>query len=151
MRPATRAEVQPHQARDVVAFGQEVGRVLSDGRIVGRAEPYAKVFPSSRAVKRVVGVTAWAILEDIALDARLDVEGRLVAVTNVRRIAANLALSKNTVSRHLARLRERGFVLHEEVRDGGSGRYETARYVLDPAACLERFTHTPSRDRDRSR
>jgi hypothetical protein len=35
------------QARDVMAFGQEVGRVLSDGRIVGRAELFAKVFPSS--------------------------------------------------------------------------------------------------------
>ena len=35
------------QARDVVAFGREVGRVLSDGRIVGRAEPFAKVFAST--------------------------------------------------------------------------------------------------------
>ncbi len=43
------------QARDIVAFGQEYGRILSDGRIVGRAEPFAKVFPSSRAVKRAVG------------------------------------------------------------------------------------------------
>jgi hypothetical protein len=40
------------EARDVIAFGQETGRVLSDGRIVGRAEPFAKVFPSSRVVKR---------------------------------------------------------------------------------------------------
>jgi hypothetical protein len=50
------------QASDVVAVRQEVGRVLSDGRIVGRAEPYAKVFPSSRAVKRAVGLMAWAVL-----------------------------------------------------------------------------------------
>ena len=133
------------QARDVVAFGQEVGRVLSDGRIVGRAEPFAKVFPSSRSVKRAVGVTAWAILEDIALDAALDAEGRLVAGTNVRRIADNLGLSKNTVTKHLGKLREHGFVLHEEQRDDGTGRYETSRYVLDPSACLERFTHTPKR------
>ncbi len=27
----------------MLAFGQEVGRVLSDGRVVGRAEPFAKV------------------------------------------------------------------------------------------------------------
>jgi DNA-binding transcriptional ArsR family regulator len=126
-----------------MAFGQEVGRVLSDGRIVGRAEPFAKVFPSSRAVKRAVGLAAWAILEDIALDARLDDDGRLVAETNVRRIADNLGIGKNAVSRHLARLREYGFVIHEELRDPGSGRYEVSRYVLDPSACIERFTTTP--------
>lgn len=144
MRPESSSEPAPQEARDVVAFGQEVGRALSDGRIVGRAEPFAKVFPSSRPVKRAVGVTAWVILEDIALDASLDVEGRLVAETSVRRIAANLGLSKNTVSRHLARLREHGFVLHEEVREPTAGRFETARYVLDPSAALERFTVTPS-------
>jgi DNA-binding transcriptional ArsR family regulator len=144
-QPGTSEPPENLQARDVVAFGQEIGRVLSDGRIVGRAEPFAKVFPSSRAVKRAVGVTAWAILEDIALDATLDVEGRLVAETNVRRIADNLGVSKNTVTKHLGRLREHGFVLHEEQRDDGTGRYETSRYVLDPSACLERFTHTPKR------
>ena len=134
-------------ASDALSFGQEFGRVLSDGRIVGRAEPYAKVFPSSRAVKRAVGAAAWSILEDIALDASLDAEGRLVAETNVRRIAANLALSKNTVTKHLAKLRDFGFVLHEEIRADRSGRWGTARYVLDPSACLERFTVTPAADR----
>jgi DNA-binding transcriptional ArsR family regulator len=133
-------------ARDVVAFGHEVGRALSDGRIVGRAEPFAKVFPSSREVKRAVGLVAWAILEDIALDARLDDAGRLVSVTNVRRIAANLGVNKDTVAKHLARLRDHGFVLQEEGRrDDGTGRWEVCRYVLDPSACLERFTHTPTR------
>jgi hypothetical protein len=80
----------PREAGHVIAFGQEAGCVLSDGRIVGRAEPSAKVFPSSRAVKRAVGLMAWAVLEDIALDARIDDRGRLVAETTVRRIAANL-------------------------------------------------------------
>lgn len=131
------------QARDVMAFGQEVGRVLSDGRIVGRAEPFAKVFASSRVVKRAVGLAAWGVLEDIALDARLDDAGRLVAETNVRRIAANLALNKDTVSKHLRTLREYGFVLQEEERSDRSGRYGVCRYVLDPSACVERFTVTP--------
>src|SRR5688572_14094326 len=101
MPPATPtgATEGARQASDVMSFGQEVGRVLSDGKIIGRAEPYAKVFASSRAVKRAVGVIAWAVLEDIALDARLDDQGRLVAETNVRRIAGNLGLGKNAVSR----------------------------------------------------
>jgi len=131
------------QARDVVAFGREVGRVLSDGRIVGRAEPFAKVFASSRQVKRAVGATAWVILEEIALDATIDDRGRLVADTSVRQIAANLGLNKTTVTRHVARLRDHGFVVHEETRDEASGRWHASRYVLDPSACVERFTHTP--------
>jgi hypothetical protein len=135
----------PREAGDVIAFGQESGRVLSDGRIVGRAEPFAKVFPSSRAVKRVVGLMAWAVLEDIALDARIDDRGRLVAETTVRRIAANLGLNKDTVTKHLGRLREHGFVFQEESREVTSGRWEPCRYVLDPSACIERFTVTPER------
>ena len=87
---------------------------------------------------------AWAILEDITLDAHLDVEGRLVADTNVIRIAANLGVSKNTVATHLTRLRDAGFVLHEEGHHDPTSRYTTSRYVLDPSACVERFTHTPS-------
>lgn len=71
------------------------------------------------------------MLEDIALDGTLDEHGRLVAETNVRRIADNLDLNKDTVTRHLRRLREYGFVLQEEERSAGSGRYESCRYVLD--------------------
>ncbi len=138
-----RRKPEARQATDVMAFGQEIGRVLSDGRIVGRAEPFAKVFPSSRGVKRAVGLLAWGVLEDIALDARLDDRGRLVAETNVRRIAANLGLSKTTVQKHLTVLREFSFVLHEESREADSGRYEQVRYVIDPSACIERFTTAP--------
>ena len=134
----------PWQARDVMAFGRDFGRALSDGNVVGRSEPFAKVFPSSRLVKRAVGLLAWGVLEDIALDAEIDERGRLVSRTNVRRIADNLALSKTTVNRHLAKLREYGFVLHEEHRDEISGRYDRSQYVIDPTACIERFTTTPT-------
>jgi len=138
-----RREPQARQARDVMAFGQEIGRALSDGRIVGRAEPFAKAFPSSRAVKRAVGLMAWGVLETSPSTRNLDCRGRLVAETSVRQIAAHLGLGKNTVNRHLTTLRKYGFVLHEERRDDGSGRYEQSRYVLDPSACIERFTTSP--------
>jgi hypothetical protein len=39
------------------------------GRIVGRVTPFARVFPSSREVERLVGLVAWAILEGFARDA----------------------------------------------------------------------------------
>ena len=57
-------------------------------------------------------------------------QGRLVAETNVRRTADNLGLTKDTVTKYLRRLREYGFVLQEETRDDGSGRYETPRSEL---------------------
>lgn len=43
-------------------------------------------------MKKVVGPAGWVVPEDIALEARLDDDGRLVAETNVRQIAANLGL-----------------------------------------------------------
>ena len=121
---------EAREARDVMAFGQEIGRVLSDGRLVGRAEPFAKVFPSSRVVKKAVGLAAWGVLEDIALDATLDGQGRLVAETNVRRIAENLGLNKDTVTKHLSRLAEHGFVFQEESREVDTGRWEQCLMVL---------------------
>lgn len=132
-------------ASDALVFGQETGRVTADGRIVGRAEPFIKVFEGSRVVKRAVGTLAWAILEEIGLDARIDDRGRLVAHTNVRRIAANLGISKNTVVEHLGRLRSFGFVFRESRRHGTTGRYSSSHYVLDPSACIERFTATQPR------
>ena len=70
----------------------------------------------------------------------------MVAHTNVRRIADNLGLSKNAVATHLGRLKVYGFVLHKEQRHTGSGRYAASWYILDPSACIERFTTTPAVD-----
>ena len=115
--------------------------MLFDGRIIGRAEPFAKVFSSSRDVKgRSAGPRGSSSKTPPSTS-----RGRLVADTTVRQIAAHLGLNKSTVARHLARLRDYGFVLHEEARDA-SGRWNTSRYVLDPSACVERFTHTPPAD-----
>ncbi len=54
-----------------------------DGRIVGRAQPFAKVCPSSGTVKRAFGLVAWSVLEDQrtaqTLDTTLEEVGRRVA------------------------------------------------------------------------
>jgi hypothetical protein len=53
------SDPEPREARDVLAFGREVGRVLSDGRIVARAEPFAKVLfvqPRDEACRRPDGL-----------------------------------------------------------------------------------------------
>jgi hypothetical protein len=80
-----------------MGLGQEYSRVLSDGRIVGRAEAFAKVLSSSQVLKPAIGLVPWAVLEEIALDAALDEDGRLVAETNVRRTAENLHLNKGSL------------------------------------------------------
>jgi hypothetical protein len=69
------------------------------------------VTAGARKLCRAVGTTAWAVLADIALDAEADSEGRLVAATNVRRIAADLGISKDTAARALGRLVDAGLVV----------------------------------------
>ncbi|CAN5356702.1 hypothetical protein BH20ACT9_BH20ACT9_00420 [soil metagenome] len=105
--------------------------------------------PSPRSSRRVAASSepsAWspgACWKTSPSSATIDERGRLVAETNARRISANLGLSRNTVQKYLGRLRQFGFVFHEELRHDDTGRYEVSRYVIDPAACIERFTATP--------
>jgi hypothetical protein len=70
----------------------------------------ALVTAAARKLWRAVGTTAWAVLCDVALDAEPDSEGRLVAATNVRRIADHLGISKDTAARALARLHDAGLI-----------------------------------------
>ena len=73
---------------------------------VKQPEPEASVVlteSASRTLIRQVGPTAWAVLQDVSLDARR--EGDLwVAQTSVRRVAGHLGLTPGTVARSLARL-----------------------------------------------
>ncbi len=87
------------------------------------------VAPESREVRRSVGTTAWAVLEDVALDAYLDDHGRLLAVTNVRRIALHLGISKDTAARALLRLADAGLVERQSRRDE-SGAFSASVYVV---------------------
>jgi hypothetical protein len=68
------------------------------------------VTAGARKLCRAVGATAWAVLCDIALDAEADAHGNLVAATNVRRIAGDLGISKDTAARALARLTNAGLI-----------------------------------------
>jgi hypothetical protein len=85
--------------------------------------------PSSRVLKRRLGPVAWAVLEDVVLDAGV-VDGHLVAATNVRRIAANLALSKDTAGRSVARLIAEGLVRRGPQRRQRAGCFGAVVYAL---------------------
>ena len=79
---------------------------------------------------------AWGVLEDVALDAVLDEDGRLVATTSTRRVAENLGLAPGTAGRALSRLRQLGLV--RLVRQSGDGgRFGLSAYVLSSVPGLE--------------
>lgn len=89
------------------------------------------VTAEARAFRRAVGVTAWAVLEDLVLDADVDERGALVARTNVRRLAAQLGVSKDTAARAVTRLARAG-VVHRVVAERGTrGALPSSSYVLD--------------------
>ncbi len=83
-----------------------------------------------RELRRLLGPTAWAALEDLAADARLEGD-RVVARTNVRRLADNLGLSKDTTARSLRRLMSAGLVTRLEEPRGADGTFARASYLLD--------------------
>lgn len=94
------------------------------------------IAPGARALKRQLGPTGWAVLEDVALDARLDDAGQLVATTSSRRVAKNLGLTPGTAARALGRLRSLGLV--DYVRQSGTaGRFGVSAYVLGALPGIE--------------
>ncbi len=88
-----------------------------------------RVAPESREIRRALGTTAWAILEEVALDAHLDEQGCLVAVTNVRRIARQLGISKDTAARALLRLADAGLIQCQSRRKE-TGEFAGSVYVV---------------------
>lgn len=93
-----------------------------NGRLVvtGRAAP----------LRRLLTPSAWVVLEELALGA--DALG--VATTNSRRLAGDLGLSKDTVSRAMQRLIAAGLVERIEHRDDSTGRFGAIAYRVDLAA-----------------
>lgn len=104
------------------------------------------VSPSSRELRRRLGPLAWAVLEDVALDAGVDDHGRLVATTSTRAVAEHLGLTPGTAARALGRLRSLGLVRYTR-HDGPAGRFGLAAYVLDAVPGLEVCTGGDSAQR----
>ena len=76
------------------------------------------------------------MLEDVALDARRNCTGALVAPTSARRVAEHLALTPGAVARALAALRSAGLVTHAR-QTGPAGRFGLSAYLLGAVPGLE--------------
>lgn len=90
------------------------------------------VLASSSGTRRSLGPLPWAMLEALALRARLGVEG-WVADASVRAIAAEVGVGKDAAAGALRRLVGAGLVSHASRRAGGS--YADSVYVLNVGAC----------------
>jgi DNA-binding transcriptional MocR family regulator len=91
------------------------------------------VGPSSTALRRRLGPTAWMVLEEIALRSTV-VGERRVARVSIRTLAGSLGMAKDTVARAVRRLRSAGVVTGVQQRNA-SGVFDTGVYVItvDPA------------------
>jgi DNA-binding transcriptional ArsR family regulator len=87
--------------------------------------------PASRELRRSLRPIEWVVLEDVALDARRDDTGVLVASTSAREVAEHLGLTPGAVARALARLRSAGLVTHARLV-GRAGRFGLSAYMLGP-------------------
>ena len=89
-------------------------------------EPTLTLRPGCRALRRALGVAAWAVLEDVAMDAMATAHG-LVATPSARRVAEHLGVTPGTAATALRRLRQRGLLDHERVA-GPDGRFGLSVY-----------------------
>ena len=89
------------------------------------------VLACSRETSRRVGPLAWVILEELALRAQGGSDASIE--TNVRALASELGVGKDTVAQALARLVNLGLVRCQPQRRGG--RYAGSAYELDIETC----------------
>jgi hypothetical protein len=82
------------------------------------------------AVRRKVGPTAWVVLEELVVGA----DRHLRVVTNVRCLATELGLAKDTVAAALRRLKAVGILRRDRQQHAASGTFVAGSYVLTAAA-----------------
>lgn len=103
-----------------------------------------RVGPASRELRRTLRPIEWVVLEDVALVARRDGAGRLVAPTSARLVAEHLSLTPGVVARALARLRREGLLTYaREV--GPAGRFGLSTYVVSTVPGLDVVEPTDGR------
>ena len=95
---------------------------VSNGRSV-------TVLPGAAHLRRVVGPTAWVVLETLLHDAEPTGSDEYVAHRSIRDVAAEIGLAKDTVARAIRALREVGLISHAQCRTG-AGTFDPGRYAI---------------------
>jgi hypothetical protein len=109
--------------------------------------------PECRALRRSLGLTTWAVFEDVVMDTT-QAGDRLIAATSARQVAEHLAVTPATAASALRRLRRRGLLEHERLT-GPNGRFGLSVYgvhLVDGIAlapCVDQPTMAPPRADDR--
>jgi hypothetical protein len=108
-------------------------------------------------LRRMVGPTAWVVLECLVADACADDDGEWVVATSVRGLAGKLGLGRDAVASAVQALAVAGLVRVESSR-ASSGRFGASRYVVTTdalrrvdAAPTRSLTATPPRPRSHER
>jgi DNA-binding transcriptional ArsR family regulator len=101
-------------------------------------EPWLVIGAPARELRRTLGLTAWAALEELLLDATLQARGDLSTQASARVLAGRLGVSKDTAARALRRLVSAGLVLRQDHRDATRGVFARSVYVIDAARLDER-------------
>jgi hypothetical protein len=87
------------------------------------------VLPGAAHLRRVVGPTAWVVLETLLHDAERTGSDEYVAHRSIRDLAAEIGLAKDTVARAIRALREVGLINHAQ-RRSGAGTFDPGRYAI---------------------
>lgn len=89
---------------------------------------------TANALRRQLGPTGWAVLEELLAHTDSTDDGN-VAAASVRSLAAAVGLSKDTVARALGRLREAGIVTAEQSR-ASTGTFTAGTYRITVPSCI---------------
>lgn len=92
---------------------------------------------AARSLRRALGPTAWAVLEELTSQGTLHAEGVVVVATNLRGLAEALGLGRDAVAGALQALALAGWVRSEPAR-GTGGRFGAGRYLVSANDALRR-------------
>lgn len=104
----------------------------------------------ARVLRRELGVTAWAVLEDL-LTGATGTGPELVVCSNVRRVADQLGVSKDTAARSLNRLIRAGIVARAVVTRNSAGAFAAGSYVVNVEHLAGVLDHAHRQPRDRAK
>jgi DNA-binding transcriptional ArsR family regulator len=98
------------------------------------AEPTLVIIVRARELRRRVGLTAWAALEELLFEATPHAQGGGASVkVSARVLAGRLGVSKDTAAHALRRLTSAGVVRREDHRNPTRGAFARSVYVIDIA------------------